>query len=336
MASTIFTLNPAYMNEGTASVGSIWRTNDMTQAESLVLYFKNGSALGGVDFASTPVYVNFEPGQAAASYTVQSFEDTQVEGTESFSLGLYRAGGGPELATTTITIADNDAAADPTDFVQSVPSTRPGSPASYTNPQTPGLNVNGNTVNSGNTNSYNTTNVTNNYYTDNSTNYNNSFNTDNSVNTFSLSSVTSSNDYSIGKTINGSGQLSGTDANDLITGGSKADRLYGDLGNDELIGGSGKDGLYGGLGSNVFNAGASSSKADADRLYIQREGTANTADIIESIGKSDRVYLQGSTSNLSVRGIDGGLGIFDNDILQAIYTGNALNASQLSSQLVAA
>jgi len=191
----------------------------------------------------------------------------------------------------------------------------------------------------------NTTNITNNVsnttynnYTDNSVNYNDSFNTDNSTNTYnySLSYVLNANDYSTGKVINGSGRLTGTAENDLMTGGRKNDRLYGSDGNDELIGGKGKDKLYGGLGSNIYNAGSSKRKKDADRLYIESTDNASSADIIESIGRSDKIYFSGSSANLDVRGVDGGIGIFNNDILQAIYTGSSLNSSRLESQIFGA
>jgi hypothetical protein len=200
-------------------------------------------------------------------------------------------------------------------------------------PVTPGLVISGNTYSVDNSTTYIDNSVNNTYNTDNSINYNNSFNTDNSVNTYNLSYVTNANDYSIGKTIDGSGKLRGTTTNDLITGSSRKDRLYGNGGNDELIGGGGKDRLYGGDGSNVFNAGTSSSKKDADRLYIQREGNSSTADIIESIGKSDRIYIQGGTGNIDVRNMDGGLGVFDSGVLQAVYTGSRFNANTLEGQI---
>jgi hypothetical protein len=331
----LFNINPPQsLREGTASVGTIWRSNDLSEEETLTVWTKSVTAQGGVDFDDTPQTITFAPGQLSAFYQALAFDDGQAEGQESYQVFLSRGTSvnpNTYAAMTTVLINESESAA-------SVP-TRPSIPVT---PATPGaagagLNINGNTINSGNTttNNINTTNVTNNYYTDNSTNYNNSFNTDNSVTSISLSSVTNSNDYSIGKTISGNGRLTGTDANDLITGGKAGDSLYGDLGNDELIGGKGLDSLYGGLGSNVFNAGTSSSRKDADKLYIQREGTAETADIIESIGRSDRIYLQGATGNVNVQGVDGGLGIFDNGVLQAIYTGNNLNASQLGNQLVA-
>jgi hypothetical protein len=341
--ASIYNINPTgIIPEGQPGMGSIWRANDLNQAETLTLYYQSVTAQAGIDFDATPQTITFAPGQIEAFYEVRTFDDAQVEYQENLQVFLYRQGasqGGPYAAMTSISIRDNDTPAEvpvpattrPT-FPVSVPTVNPAAAAAAA-----GVNVNGNTINSGNTvtNNINTTNVTNNYVTDNSTNYNNSFNTDNSVTTVSLSTVTSSNDYSIGKTISGNGRLTGTDANDLITGGKAGDSLYGNVGNDELIGGKGLDSLYGGLGSNVFNAGTSSSRKDADKLYVQREGTAETADIIESIGRSDRIYLQGSTGNVNVQGVDGGLGIFDNGVLQAIYTGTALNASQLGNQLVA-
>lgn len=180
-------------------------------------------------------------------------------------------------------------------------------------------------------------------YVDNSvTNtYVNSFNTDNSVNTsyVSIGQIYEANSYTYAESFNGSNSkdvITGTSSNDQLSGNKGNDRLIGQGGNDYLDGGIGKDRLYGGAGANVFDAGSSRSRKDADKLYIARESNALDADIIESIGKSDRIFIQGAQGDLNVRGIEGGLGIFDNDVLQAVYTGNTLNAGQLSNQLVAA
>jgi hypothetical protein len=285
------------------------------------------------------------PGESQASISYQVYADGVAEGTEYANAFWHTYTDGTNGTPVSIYI-NSDTTSNPyapgsgtwhtqiTDgaTTPSAPVNTPSSPA----PATPGVVISGNTYNVDNSTNYVDNSTTNTYYTDNSVNYNNSFNTDNSVNTYNLSYVTNANDYSIGKTIDGSGKLRGTESNDLITGSSSKDRLYGNGGNDELIGSGGKDRLYGGGGSNVFNAGTSASRKDADRLYIQREGSAASADIIEAIGKSDKIYVTGSTGNLSVGSVDGGLGIFDSGVLQAIYTGNNFNASRLDNMLVAA
>ena len=303
--------------------------------------------------------LRFDPGVAKASVSIATVSDGVVEGREAMTVGynvyeevngmLVSASGyggidnseNPWAKDGTATVGPWTIMVDDPGYQGSVPT--PTTPT-VTTPVVPGFVINGdnNWVNTGtsyyvdNSTTYIDNSVNNTYYTDNSVSYNNSFNTDNSVTSYSLSYLLNANDYSIGKTITGSGQLTGTDSNDLLTGARRADTLTGGLGNDELIGGKGKDAFYGGLGSNVYNAGTSNSKGDADRLYIQRENNASSADIIEAIGKSDRIYIQGSTGDLNVKGVDGGLGIFDGNTLQAIYTGNAFNANTLDNLLVAA
>jgi hypothetical protein len=309
--------------------------------------------------------LTFDPGVARASVSIATVSDGVTEGREAMTIGynvyeevngmLVSGGSGidnsanpwPRDGQSTIgpwTIMVQDPGYQGSTPAAPTPVTPPVQTPSGPIPAIPGFVISGNNnwVNTGtsyyvdNSTTYIDNSVTNTYYTDNSVSYNNSFNTDNSVTSYSLSYLLNANDYSIGKTISGSGQLTGTDANDLLTGARKADSLTGGLGNDELIGGSGKDSLYGGLGSNVFNAGSSGSKSDADRLYIQRENNASSADIIEAIGKSDRIYIQGATGDLNVREVNGGLGIFDNGLLQAVYTGNAFTANTLDNLLVSA
>jgi hypothetical protein len=301
----------------------------------------------------------FDPGVSKASVSIMTYNDGVTEGREAMTVGynVYEEVNGmlvspsgyggidnsenPWAKDGTATVGPWTIMVDDPGYQGSVPA--PTTPT-VTTPVVPGFTINGNNnwVNTGtsyyvdNSTTYTDNSVNNTYYTDNSVSYNNSFNTDNSVTSYSLSYLLNANDYSIGKTITGSGKLTGTDGNDLLTGARRADTLTGGLGNDELIGGKGKDALYGGLGSNIFNAGTSKSKGDADRLYIQRENDASSADIIEAIGKSDRIYIQGSTGDLSVTEVDGGLGIFDGNTLQAIYTGNAFNANALDNLLVAA
>ena len=301
------------------------------------------------------------PGESQASISYQVFADGVAEGTEYANAFWHVFTDGPTgtpvraslfYDTTANPFAPNegtwhteitDGPSTPAPTPEPQPTLTPA-PVETTPVTAPVQN--NTTVTVDNSVTYNDNSVANNYVnsfnqdnsvnTTNNTNIIGSYNTDNSVNTYSLSYVTNANDYSIGKSINGAVKLTGTEANDLITGSRKKDRLYGDLGNDELIGGKGKDRFYGGLGSNIFNAGTSGSRKDADRLYLQREGNAASADIIEAIGKSDRIYVQGATGDLSVRGVEGGLGIYDNDVLQAIYTGNNFNASSLNNLLVAA
>lgn len=358
MAISWFTSTNGPVTEGQNVTIQIWREGDLSQSATfLASHVQNGNinlASQAIDndtemWIDRPVF--FAPGVARQSVSYQTYSDGVTEGTELSSVlfnqvdnypnWTYRQGASLLQVTA---INDPSAAPAPAPAPQPTPTVTQSTPLATQTVSAPVSvpNVVNNVVTNVDnsvTNNYTDNSVTNNFVnsfnTDNSTNITGSFNTDNSVTNYSLTAITSNNDYSIGKTINGSGTLRGTADNDLLTGGLKGDRLLGSFGNDELIGGGGKDRLYGGAGSNVFNAGTSNSRSDADRLYIEREANALDADIIESIGKSDRIYIQGSTGDLSVRGIDGGLGIFDNDVLQAIYTGNNFNASTLSNQLVA-
>ena len=55
--------------------------------------------------------------------------------------------------------------------------------------------------------------------------------------------------------ITGSGDISGTSANDLILGSSANDTIKGKGGNDCILGGAGDDTLRGGLGSDILMGG---------------------------------------------------------------------------------
>lgn len=366
---------PSQAEEGSNITLTVRRQGDLSQTATLLannVQWGNYSLDSQMGFQSDQESVNqrriiFAPGQAMQTISYQVYDDGEPENWEySFTqfLPINDLGDGRFAYDNSSTVSTNlgsktwgtkiydfgTLTPEPTTPISTVTQSTPlatqtVSPisAQIQSPVVPPIITN---VNVDNSVSYTDNSIVNNYInsfnTDNSVttitdnSINDSFNTDNSISMYSLNYVVNANDYSIGKNISGVGKLAGTDSNDLITGSKGNDRLYGEFGNDELIGGQGKDSFYGGLGSNILNAGTSASKKDADRLYIQREENAVSADIIESIGKSDRIFIQGSAGDLNVSAIDGGLGIFDNDVLQAIYTGNNFNASTLSNQLVAA
>lgn len=184
---------------------------------------------------------------------------------------------------------------------------------SGTIPTTPGLVISGNNnfVNYG-TITYTDSSTKNFVYTDNSVNYN-----------YTTTSITTN------RTFNGSNsndRLTGTSANDLLAGGGGRDILTGGAGDDTLQGDVGNDRLYGGTGLNTFDGGAGK-----DRMYLQSDGTA---DIIRELNRGDRIYIQGATrGGFSVGSVDGGLGIFNKGALEAVYTGQNTNESQLLSML---
>jgi Ca2+-binding RTX toxin-like protein len=180
-------------------------------------------------------------------------------------------------------------------------------------PTTPGIVISGNNnfVNTGTIN-----------YTDNSTK--NFIYTDNSVNyNYTTTSITTN------RTFNGTSardSLTGTSSNDLLAGGRGNDVLTGQDGGDTLQGDVGNDTLYGGAGLNTFDGGAGK-----DKMYVADDGTA---DIIRELNRGDRIYIQGATrGGFSIGSVDGGLGIFNKGALEAVYTGDAMNQSQLQKTL---
>jgi Ca2+-binding RTX toxin-like protein len=180
-------------------------------------------------------------------------------------------------------------------------------------PTTPGIVISGNNnfVNTGTIN-----------YTDNSTK--NFIYTDNSVNyNYTTTSITTN------RTFNGTSardSLTGTASNDLLAGGRGNDVLTGQDGGDTLQGDVGNDTLYGGAGLNTFDGGAGK-----DKMYVADDGTA---DIIRELNRGDRIYIQGATrGGFSIGSVDGGLGIFNKGALEAVYTGDAMNQSQLQKTL---
>jgi Ca2+-binding RTX toxin-like protein len=152
----------------------------------------------------------------------------------------------------------------------------------------------------------------------------------------------------IGKPLHATGIFDGNDlmvgsyGNDVIIGSKGADELYGEGGNDTIIGGHGRDSLngganedslYGGFGFNTF---MSEQDGSVDKIFFrpdQSTGNSQNAriDIIEGLDPFDEIYVQGlDSSSLSFSQVDGGIGIFDNGYLEAVYTGGNLSADQLS------
>ena len=178
-------------------------------------------------------------------------------------------------------------------------------------PTTPGLVISGNNnfINYGTIN-YSDSSTKNFVYTDNSVNYN-------------YTSITTN------RTFNGSSssdRLTGTSSNDLLAGGGGKDVLIGAAGDDTLEGDGGNDKMYGGTGLNTFDGGGGK-----DRMYLVSDGTA---DIIRELNRGDKIYIQGATrGGFSVGSVDGGLGIFNKGALEAVYTGQNTNESQLLSML---
>ena len=152
-------------------------------------------------------------------------------------------------------------------------------------------------------------------------------------------------------------KLLGGRGDDLLGGGGGPDHIYGQEDNDEiraghgkdlLSGGSGADILYGGGGTNTF---LSELDGSVDELFIlsdyrghgeewgRNHGGIN-ADVMQGLDTDDRITILGTTdSELSFREVvagtynqsQAGIGIFDGEMLEAIYVGSNLDANQLDS-----
>lgn len=120
--------------------------------------------------------------------------------------------------------------------------------------------------------------------------------------------------------------LTGTSQNDLMRGGKDDDIIRGGKGDDLLFAGKGSDELYGGEGANTYDA---LQDGSPDKISFKADGKA---DLLRAMDSIDRVFINGGSS-LSFGAVDGGIGIFDRGILEAIYTGGNLTAEQLSGQV---
>jgi Ca2+-binding RTX toxin-like protein len=173
------------------------------------------------------------------------------------------------------------------------------------------VNGNDNFINYGTIN-YSDSSTKNFVYTDNSLNYN-----------YTTTSITTN------RTFNGSSRndrITGGATNDLLDGGNGRDVLNGGAGGDTLMGDKGNDRLYGGDGLDTYSGGAGK-----DKMYIADDGYA---DIIRDLNKGDKIYIQGATrGGFSVGSVDGGLGIFNQGELAAVFTGSGVSESQLSGML---
>jgi len=120
-------------------------------------------------------------------------------------------------------------------------------------------------------------------------------------------------------TLDGEGDIIGTDANEVIVGGAGNDIIDGGDGNDILVGGAGNDILVGGLGDDNLTGGAGAdtfkvgdghvpimdySKAEGDKVDISHVLDTSDTDhtrlgVIDSAGKADLViYDNAAHSNI--------------------------------------
>lgn len=151
--------------------------------------------------------------------------------------------------------------------------------------------------------------------------------------------------------------INGTASDNVIRGLAGWDALYGNWGNDLVHGGNGRDIINGGLGIDElhgdfgWNTYLSEKDGYVDLIAIKSDqflnnwwyGTSGNspngekADIIEGLDSNDQIKIIGvSTSDLSFKsGVShkgvSGIGIYAKGVLEALYTGGDLSASQISS-----
>lgn len=146
----------------------------------------------------------------------------------------------------------------------------------------------------------------------------------------------------------GDDELTGYRGGDLLVGDAGNDILRGGNGRDVLTGGAGTDTLYGGFGQNTF---AGEQDGAVDVLYLKSDHLAvnwltNTSgnqdgskvDIIGPLDTFDKILVQGvidsqlsfASTSATIQGQSvSGLGLYADNILEAIYTGNNMTTSQL-------
>ena len=164
-------------------------------------------------------------------------------------------------------------------------------------------------------------------------------------------------DYIIGGAGIDADYIFGGFGKDLLGGGGGPDHIYGQDGDDEIraghgkdviSGGSGADVLYGGGGGNLFEPELDGS---IDNLYIMSDFRGHeyewgrnhggiNADVIKELDSDDRITILGTSQpGLSFRDVtagtynqaQAGIGIFDGEMLEALYVGSNLNAGQLAA-----
>lgn len=112
--STLFlTTNAATVVESVGSVSfTVARTGFTNSSVSVPFSTVAGSALAGADYTLTTNLLNFGTNVVSQGIFIPIVNDTAVEGTETFSLQLYPAGGEASLAgsntVATITLTDDD------------------------------------------------------------------------------------------------------------------------------------------------------------------------------------------------------------------------------------
>jgi len=127
-------------------------------------------------------------------------------------------------------------------------------------------------------------------------------------------------------------RIRGLRGDDTIFGFEGDDIVRGGKGDDYIDGGSGADFITGGFGLNVF---ANQRDGDVDTLFTRVDGDSTKADVFEELDYFDRIIVKDAyLYQLSVSETEGGIGIFSDGILEAVYTGNNLTIKQVDDMIL--
>lgn len=141
-------------------------------------------------------------------------------------------------------------------------------------------------------------------------------------------------------------KLRGDSLDNTLVGGDNRDKIRGLKGDDILIGNEGNDVLRAGKGDDYIDAGIGSDLITSgyglntiidqrdgftDTLIITPDGDPSKADVLEGLDEFDNLMFHDVWSyRTSVSEVEGGIGIFVDNIMEAIYTGNDLSVDQVA------
>lgn len=130
----------------------------------------------------------------------------------------------------------------------------------------------------------------------------------------------------------------GTQADDVLVGGSLNDFVYGENGDDILVGGRGADEIYGGSGDDIFafmnmndlmDTDGDDFAADLIHDFVQGQDLVNIANLLADIGTSDyQLNYVGNDTFLSVQINDSSV-----DVAQIMNT-HLIEDDVVSSQII--
>ena len=342
---TYLSVSGATAKEGEAVVFSINRSGDTSTSGYVYWRVKPGTALEGSDYQK-PIsrYTYFGPGETSKKVTVQTKEDSLIEGSESVLLEIYSAPNGwvRDNSLATGIISDSTQNRD----IPVIDSDGGKGGSSIFGDGGNGGNSTGPVFGSGNGNSGNnngntTNNETTTYNVDNSVTYNVTVGSyiggsvNNSKNTTNVSVDVSVSGSEAGDNLTGVlGQvkkelIDGGAGDDQIKGYGGGDFLIGGIGNDLVGGNFGRDTLFGGNGNDTLNGGQGGDEISGGSGSDVLRGGAGKNVISAGVNdkSSDKIYIH-ADSVLYGRPKDGSFAdlIKDLDSSDRIYIHGASNA----------